>query len=387
MENRYEIFPPLSDEQLLMLKTIARIVDDVVAPRAAEIDVQGEFPWDLQGVFSEQGLFGLSVGKEYGGLGESLLMMVLVMEELARACSASAMMVGTTAISVYPMDLLATQEQKSRYFPGLATGDLVPCIAYSEPEAGSDLASLKTKAIREDDHWIINGQKRWITQAPVADLIILLARTDPHSKDHKGISFFVIEKKQEGIMVGRHEDKIGARGSPTSDLIFEDAKVPLDALMGEEGKGFIAVMNSLEKERVVAGALALGCSRGAVDYAARYAMERKQFGREIGRFQGLQFLLADMRIKYEASRALLIQAAQKTDAGAKDRSVISSMAKAFASEVAMEVTTHAVQVLGGYGVTKEYPVERMMRDAKITQIFAGTTQIQQSIIAQRMLDL
>lgn len=387
MENRYEIFPPLSDEHLLMLKTIARIVDDVVVPRAAEIDNLGEFPWDLQKVFSEQGLFGLAIGREYGGLGETLLMMVLVMEELARACAASAMMVGTTAISVYPMDLLATPDQKTRYFPGLAKGELMPCIAYSEPEAGSDLASLKTKAVRQDDHWVINGQKRWITQAPVADLIILLARTDPRSKDHKGISFFVIEKKQEGIMVGRHEDKIGARGSPTSDLIFEDAKVPLDALMGEEGKGFMAVMNSLEKERVVAGALALGCSRGAVDYAARYAMERKQFGREIGRFQGLQFLLADMRTKYEASRALLIQAAQKTDAGAKDRTVISSMAKAFASEVAMEVTTNAVQVLGGYGVTREYPVERMMRDAKITQIFAGTTQIQQSIIAQRMLDL
>ena len=387
MENRYDVFPPLREDQLLMLKSVARIVDEVVAPRAAEIDIKGEFPWDLQKVFSEQGLFGLSIGTEYGGLGENLLMMVLVMEELARACSASAMMVGTTAISVYPMDLLASPEQKSRYFPGLASGELMPCAAYSEPEAGSDLASLRTKAIRQGDHWVINGQKRWITQGPIADVIILFARTDPNSKDHRGISTFVIEKKTEGIAVGRHEDKMGVRGSPTSDLIFEDTRVPLNALMGEEGKGFMAAMNSLEKERVVGGSLALGFSRGSIDYAVKYAMERRQFGRPIGEFQGLQFLLADMRTKYEASRALMIQAAQKIDAGAKDRAIASSMAKFYVSEVAMEVTTNAVQVLGGYGVTREYPVERMMRDAKITQIFAGTSQIQQWVVARSMLGL
>ena len=387
MDNPHETFPPLREDQRMMLKSVARLVDEVVVPRAAEVDRTAQFPWDLQKVFAEHGLFGLPIAEDYGGLGESLLMQALVMEEITRGCFTSAMIVGTVAISVYPMDLLASVDQKKRYFPRMSTGELTPCVAYSEPEAGSDLASLRTLAIRKKDHYLLNGQKRWITHAPVADIIILFARTDPNSRDHRGISTFLIDKETEGISIGRLEDKMGARGSVMSDLIFEDAKVPLDALMGEEGKGFIAAMNSLEKERVVAGALALGCSRGAIDYAVGYAKERSQFGRPIGEFQGLQFLLADMRAKYEASRALLIQAAQKTDAGSPDRTMVSAMAKFYASEVAMEITTHAVQVLGGYGVTREYPVERMMRDAKVTQIFAGTSQIQQLVIARKMLDL
>lgn len=387
MENPHEIFPPLSEDQLMMLKSVARIVDEVVVPRAAEIDRKAEFPWDIQKVFAKQGLFALPISEDYGGLGESLLMLALVMEEITRGCFTSAMIVGTPAICVYPMDLLASSEQKKRYFPRIATGELTPCVAYSEPEAGSDLASLRTLAVRKKDHYLLNGQKRWITHAPVADLIVLFARTDPNSRDHRGISIFVVEKKMEGISIGRLEDKMGARGSVMSDLIFEDVKVPLDALMGEEGRGFVTAMNSLEKERVLAGALAAGCSRGAIDYAVGYAKERRQFGRPIGEFQGLQFLLADMRTKYEASRALLIQAAQKTDARSPDRTMACAMAKFYASEVAMEITTHAVQVLGGYGVTREYPVERMMRDAKVTQIFAGTSQIQQWLVARKMLDV
>lgn len=387
MEKRYEIFPPLSDEQMMMLDTVAKIVDDVVAPRAADIDASGEFPWDIKDVLAEQGLCGLAISEKYGGLGEGTLMMALVTEEIGRACFSSAMFVGTTAISVYPMDLLASPEQKAKYFPGLASGELIPCVAYTEPEAGSDLASLRTKAVRKSDHWVINGQKRFITQAPVADIVVLFARTDPSYTNHRGISVFVMEKSTQGISIGRHEDKMGARGSPTADLIFEDVKVPLDAVMGEEGKGFITAMNSLEKERIVAGACALGCSRGALEYAAKYAKERIQFGRPVGEFQGLQFMLADMKTKYEASRALVIQAALKTDAGSSDRTIFASMAKLYASEVAMEITTKAVQVLGGYGVTREYPVERMMRDAKITQIFAGTSQMQQWIIGQRTIGL
>ena len=387
MENRYEVFPPLSEEQLLMLKTVARMVEKVIAPRAAEVDERAEFPWDVQKVLAETGLLGLSIGKEYEGLGEGILMMAFVLEEITRACFTSGMIVGTTAISVYPMDLLASEEQKRKYYPRMAAGEITPCVAYTEPESGSDLASLRTTALRHGDHWVINGCKRWITHAPVADLIILFARTDPSSKNHRGISTFVIKKKTKGISVGRHENKIGARGSVTSDLIFEDAKVPLDCLMGEEGKGFVTAMKSLEKERIIAGSLALGCSRGAIDYATQYAGERKQFGQKIGEFQGLQFLLADMRTRYEASRALLILAAQKTDRGFPDRTLYASMAKLFASEVAMEVTTQAVQVLGAYGISREYPVERMMRDAKITQIFAGTTQIQQWIIGRTLFGL
>jgi len=387
MENPHETFPPLRDDQRMMLNSVARLVDEVVAPRAAEVDRTAQFPWDLQKAFAKQGLFGLPIAEQYGGLGESLLMQALVMEEITRGCFTSAMIVGTPAICVYPMELLASEEQKRRYFPKIATGECTPCVAYSEPEAGSDLASLRTTAVRKKDHYLLNGQKRWITHAPVADLVVLFARTDPGSRDHRGISAFVVDKNAEGISIGRMEDKLGARGSVMSDLIFEDAKIPLDALLGEEGKGFITAMNSLEKERILAGALALGCSRGAIDYAVRYAKERRQFGRAIGEFQGLQFLLADMRTKYEAGRALLIQAAQKNDAGSSDRTMACAMAKFYASETAMEITSHAVQVLGGYGVTREYPVERMMRDAKVTQIFAGTSQIQQLVIARKMLDL
>ena len=387
MENRYDIFPPLNEEQLLMLKAVARIVEKVIAPRAAEVDERAEFPWDVQKVLADTGLLGLPIAREYEGLGEGVLMMALVLEELTRGCFTSGMIVGTTAISVYPMDLLASEEQKRKYYPRMATGEITPCVAYTEPESGSDLASLRTTALRQGDHWVINGCKRWITHAPVADLIILFARTDPSSKNHRGISTFVIEKKTKGISVGRYENKIGARGSVTSDLIFEDAKVPLDCLMGEEGKGFVTAMKSLEKERIIAGSLALGSSRGAIDYATQYAGERKQFGQRIGEFQGLQFLLADMRTRYEASRALLILAAQKTDGGSPDRTLYASMAKLFASEVAMGVTTQAVQVLGAYGVSREYPVERMMRDAKITQIFAGTSQIQQWIIGRTLFGL
>jgi alkylation response protein AidB-like acyl-CoA dehydrogenase len=387
MENRHEVFPPLNDEQLLMLKSVARVVNEVVAPRAADIDREGAFPWDIKDVLSEMGLCSLAIDEEYGGLGESVLFLVLVIEEIARACFSSAMFVGTTAISVYPMDVLASERQKQKYLPRMATGELIPCVAYSEPEAGSDLASLRTTAVRDGDQWVINGQKRWITQAPVSDVIILFARTDLNSKDHRGISTFIVERNTPGISLGRLEDKLGARGSVMSDLIFDDARVPPDSLMGEQGKGFIAAMNSLEKERIVASAYALGCCRGALDTAVTYAMEREQFGRRIGEFQGLQFLLAHMRTKYEAARALVLTAARKTDSDSPDKTIYSSMAKYCAAETAMKVTTDAVQVLGGYGVNREFPVERMMRDAKVTQIFAGTSQIQQWIVARQMLGL
>jgi len=375
----------LNEEQEAILQTVRKITKDIVEPKAAEIDKKGEYPWEIKEIFAREGLLALPIPKEYDGLGESLLTLCMVVEEIAKTDMSCAMIVATHCLGAFPMNLMATQEQKEKYFPRLASGKLLSAIAMSEPEAGSDLASLKTKAVKDGDYYILNGEKRWITNAGVADLYVVFARTSQEAKRAKGISAFIVEKDTPGFSIGRKEDKIGARGSVTGDLIMQDCKIPKSQLMGKEGEGFILAMQSLNKERPIAAALALGVAQGALDYSANYAKERVQFGKPIAHFQAIQFMLADMKMQVETARLLLYQAALKAEAKSSDVTLYSSMCKAYATDVAMKVTTDAVQILGGYGCTREYPVERMMRDAKVTQIFAGTNQIQRIVIAREML--
>src|SRR3972149_9498542 len=375
----------LNEEQEAILQTVRNITKDVVEPQATEIDKKGEYPWEIMKIFAREGLLALPLPKEYDGLGESLIVLCKVVEEIAKADMSCAMIVATHCLGSFPMNLMATEEQKQKYFPKLAAGELLSAIAMSEPEAGSDLASLKTKAVKDGDYYILNGEKRWITNAGVADLYVVFARTSQENKKAKGISAFIVEKETPGFSIGRKEDKLGARGSVTGDLIFQDCKIHKNQLMGEEGKGFILAMQSLNKERPIAASLALGVAEGALDYSTKYAKERVQFGKPISHFQAIQFMLADMKIQVETARLLLYQAALKAEAKTPDATLYSSMCKTYASDVAMKVTTDAVQILGGYGCTREYPVERMMRDAKITQIFAGTNQIQRIVIAREML--
>ena len=376
----------LNEEQEAILQTVKKVTKDIVEPRAAEIDKKGEYPWEIMKIFAREGFLALPIPKEYDGLGESLLMLCMVVEEIAKVDMSCAMIVATHCLGAFPMNLMATKEQKERYFAKLAAGELLSAIAMSEPEAGSDLASLKTKAVKDGDYYILNGEKRWITNAGVADLYVVFARTSQEAKKAKGISAFIIEKDTPGFSIGRKEDKIGARGSVTGDLVLQDCKIPKSQLMGAEGEGFILAMQSLNKERPIAASLALGVAEGALDYSLKYSKERVQFGKPISHFQAIQFMLADMKMQVEAARLILYQAALKAQAKSADATLYSSMCKAFVTDTAMNVTTDAVQILGGYGCTREYPVERMMRDAKITQIFAGTNQVQRIVIAREMLE-
>ena len=380
----------LSEEQELLRQSVRRLAEEKVAPRAAEIDEKDEYPWDLKELMSDQGLLGAGIPEEYGGTGAGLPSVVLIVEEIAKISAAASLIVAAQELGMMPILVGGSEEQKQKYLPGIADGDQVAAFALTEPNAGSDAGSVRTKAVREGDKYILSGQKCFITNGSIADVVTVFATTDPKA-GLKGLSAFIVEKSFPGITIGKKEHKMGIRGSDTTEVIFDNCPVPAENLMGKAGHGFKIAMMTLDCTRPVIGAQAVGIAQGALDYAVNYAKERVQFGKPIAMFQGIQFMLADMCTKVEAARQLVYKAAHmienagKSNVSASEVARFSSMCKLFASDVAMQVTVDALQVLGGYGYMKEYPLERMMRDAKITQIYEGTNQIQRVVIAKNLL--
>jgi alkylation response protein AidB-like acyl-CoA dehydrogenase len=365
-------------------ETIRRMVVERVAPRAAEIDEKAEYPTDLRELFASHDLLGLPFDAEHGGTGTGTLMLNIAVEEVAKACASSALILMIQELGTLPIKLFGTEEQKERFLPRCASGEWSPAFALSEPDAGSDPGGMRTRAVRDADEWVIEGTKNWITNLGIADFYVCFAVTDPEAGHSHGISAFVVEADRPGFSVGKLEHKMGIRGSPTGQPIFDGVRVPASNLIGAEGEGFTVAMATLDRSRLGVAAQAVGIAQGATDYAAAYAQERKQFGKPIAAFQGIQFKLADMESRTAAARELLYRACAKVDSGDADMGKYSAMAKLIASDTAMWVTTEAVQVLGGYGYVNEYPVERMMRDAKITQIYEGTNEIQRLVIARTL---
>ena len=362
-------------------ETIAKIVDERIRPRAADIDRSGEYPRDVRELLAEHDILALPFATEYGGTGTGTLMLQIAVEEIAKACASSALILMIQELGSLPIQLFGTDEQKERWLPSLATGERSPAFALSEPEAGSDPASMRTTAVKDGDEWVINGQKNWITNASVADFYVVFAKTD---RESNRITAFVVESDRDGFDAGKLEHKLGIRGSPTGQPSFTDVRVPEENVIGEVGRGLSVALGTLERTRLGAAAQAVGIAQGAIDYAVGYANERIAFGKPIIEMQGLQFKLADMQTRTAAARELLYKACAMADRSEPDLGSYTSMAKLFASDTAMYVTVEAVQVLGGYGYVNEYPVERMMRDAKITQIYEGTNEIQRVVIARGM---
>ncbi|MBC8499831.1 MAG: acyl-CoA dehydrogenase [Candidatus Atribacteria bacterium] len=374
----------LNEEQEMIRDLVKQIAREKVTPVAAELDEKGEFPWELMKLFAESDLFALFVPEEYGGLGKGVLDLCIVMEELSKACAGVSVSYAVSALGAYPIILFGSEEQKKKYLPQIASGKKLTAFALTESEAGSDAGSIRTTAIRDGDDYIINGNKQWITNGGEAEIYTIIAMTDK-KKGSRGASAFIVEKDTPGFSFGKKEDKMGIRCSATRELIFNDCRISKENLIGKEGMGFLAAMKTLDKSRPGVAAQAVGIAQGALDDAIKYARERIQFGKPISSFQGIQFMLADMATQIEAARALLYAGARYIDSGAKDIAKISSMTKLFASDVAMKVTTDAVQIFGGYGYMKDYPVEKRMRDAKITQIYEGTNQIQREVIALQLI--
>ena len=364
--------------------TIRQIARERIAPRAAEIDEQAAYPHDLRRLLSEQDILGLPFDPEYGGTGTGTLMLNIAVEEIAKACASTALILMIQELGTLPIKLFGSPDLKDRFLPRCASGDWSPAFALSEPEAGSDPGGMLTRAVVEDGEWVITGTKNWITNLGIADFYVVFAVTDPHAGRSHGITAFVVEADRPGFSVGKLEHKLGIRGSPTGQPIFDRVRVPAENVVGEVGEGFKVAMATLDRSRLGVAAQALGIAQGATDYAAAYARERKQFGKPINSFQAIQFKLADMETQCAAGRELLYQACARIDRGDPEMGKYSAMAKLFCSDVAMRVTVEAVQVLGGYGYVKEYPVERMLRDAKITQIYEGTNEIQRLVIARTM---
>jgi alkylation response protein AidB-like acyl-CoA dehydrogenase len=365
-------------------ETIRQIARERIAPRAAEIDERAEYPHDLRALLAEQDVLGLPFEVEHGGTGTGALMLNMAIEEIAKACASTALIVMVQELGTLPIKLFGTEEQQRRFLPRCATGELSPAFALSEPEAGSDPGGMRTRAVKDGDEWVIDGTKNWITNLGIADFYVVFALTDREASHSRGISAFIVEADRPGFSVGKLEHKLGIRGSPTGQPIFDGVRVPEENLIGEPGQGFKVAMETLDRSRLGVASQALGIAQGATDYAAGYARERRQFGQPINSFQAIQFKLADMETQCAAGRELLYQACAKVDRGDPDLGKYSAMAKLFCSDVAMRVTVEAVQVLGGYGYVKEYPVERMMRDAKITQIYEGTNEIQRLVIARTL---
>jgi alkylation response protein AidB-like acyl-CoA dehydrogenase len=369
----------------MILAMVRELVAKKVAPRAAEIDATGEFPWDIKELFAENDLLGIPIPAEYGGLGGTFLTYVKVVEEIAKACASSALIVAVQELGMLPIVIGGSDEQKRRFLPKIASGEHLVAYALTEVSSGSDaLGSMRTRAEKRGDAYLLNGQKIWITNGSVADVVCVFAVTDP-AAGSRGVSAFVVEKGMPGLTVGNLEKKMGIRGSPTVELLFQDCEVPATNRLGEEGEGFKIAMKVLDKSRPGIAAQALGIAAGALDYATNYARERIAFGKPIGQHQGVGFMLADMKTEVEAARLLLYEAAKRCDAGTPDVTLWAALAKLKCGDVAMSVTTDAVQVLGGFGYSADYPVERMMRDAKITQIYEGTQQIQRLVIARNLV--
>jgi alkylation response protein AidB-like acyl-CoA dehydrogenase len=374
----------IPQEYLDLRDTIAQIARDRIAPRAAEIDEKAEYPHDLRKLLAEQDILGLPFDEEHGGTGTTTLMLNMAVEEIAKADASTALILMIQDLGTLPIRLHGSTELQQRFLPRCATGEWSPAFALSEAEAGSDPGGMITHARQDGDEWVINGSKTWITNTGIADFYCVFAVTDRDAGHSHGITAFVVEADRPGFSVGKLEHKLGIRASPTGSPAFDDVRVPAANVIGEVNQGFKVAMSTLDRSRLGVAAQALGIAQGATDYAAAYARERKQFGKAIQEFQGIQFKLADMETKCAASRELLYQACCKVDRGDADLGKYSAMAKLFCSDTAMEVTVEAVQILGGYGFVKEYPVERMMRDAKITQIYEGTNEIQRLVIARSL---
>jgi alkylation response protein AidB-like acyl-CoA dehydrogenase len=374
----------LPQEHIDFRDAIRQIVTERVAPRASAIDEKAEYPQDLRELFAEHDLFGLPFETEHGGTGTGTLMLNIAIEEIAKACASSALMLMIQELGTLPIRLFGSDELKQRFLPRCASGECTPAFALSEPDAGSDAGGMRTRAVRDGDAWIIDGTKNWITNLGVADFYVVFAVTDPDAGRSRGISAFVVEADRPGFSVGKLEHKMGIRGSPTGQPIFDQVRIPAGNLIGEVDQGFKVALATLDRSRLGVAAQGVGLAQGSTDYAAAYAKERRQFGKPIASFQGIQFKLADMETRTAAARELLYKACAKVDRGDADIGKYSAMAKLFCSDTAMAVTVEAVQVLGGYGFVKEYPVERMMRDAKITQIYEGTNEIQRLVIARTL---
>jgi alkylation response protein AidB-like acyl-CoA dehydrogenase len=375
---------PLTDEQREIRDLVRTLVRERIAPRAAEIDESAEFPWDMVELMREHELFGLAFDEEHGGSGAGSLMLLVAVEEVSRACATTGLVLAVQELSSLALRLAGTDEQKNRYLPRLASGEWIAAYALTEAGSGSDSAAMRTQAKRDGEEYVLNGSKRFITNAGVAGLYTVFAKTDPDG-GHAGISCFVVEADAPGFEVGRLEPKMGIKGSTTGELFFNDCRVPAGNLVGEEGEGFKIAMRILDRSRPGIAAQALGIAQGATDYALEYAKSRVTMGEPIAEHQLVAGKLADMETRCEAARSLLYKAGLMMDEDAPGLTKVSAMAKLFCSDTAMDVTTDAVQILGGYGYIKEYPVERMMRDAKITQIYEGTNEIQRLVIAREMV--
>lgn len=375
----------LTEEQEMFQKSLRGFLEEKVAPRAAEIDRKDEFPGDVYKTMSEMGIQAVFFPEEYGGSGGDLLTCCLTTEEISRVSGSMAVLIcPPLSLASAAFRLAGTHEQKAKYLPKLASGEWIYAIAITEPDAGSDVSAIKTTALLKGDHYVLNGTKRFHTMGDEADVTTVYVKTDP-SKGTKGISTFVVEGGTPGRIISKKEDMMGIKGIASCEVVFEDCRVPRENLLGKEGDGFKDVMRTLDESRPIVAAMGVGLAQGALDYAVTYAKERVQFGKPICEFQGIQFMLADMATQIEASRYLVYRAATIALNRNRESMMLASMAKYFSSDVAMKVTTDAVQVLGGYGYTTEYPVERMMRDAKCFQIFEGTNQIQRIVVARSLL--
>jgi alkylation response protein AidB-like acyl-CoA dehydrogenase len=381
--SEYPMFA-LSEEQQAIREAVRAVCDAKVAPNAAEADETGEFPQAAYDALAGADFAAPHISAEYGGAGADALATCIVIEEVARADASASLIPAVNKLGTMPLILAGSAELKKRYLTPVAAGTAMFSYCLSEPEAGSDAASMRTRAVRDGDSWVLNGVKRWITNAGISDYYTVFAVTDPEKRS-AGISAFVVEKTDEGVSFGAPEKKLGIKGSPTREVYFDNVRIPADRMIGDEGTGFGTAMRTLDHTRVTIAAQAVGIAQGALDYALDYAKERRQFGKAIAEFQGLQFLLADMGMKVEAARQLTYAAAGRSQRGDKDLTFFGAAAKCFASDTAMQVATDAVQVLGGYGYTRDYPVERMMRDAKITQIYEGTNQVQRIVMARQLL--
>jgi len=375
----------LSDEQRQFRAVIRQFAEDKIAPRAAGVDRAAEYSWENFADCRAMELPALGIPEDYGGAGADAVTQAIMVEELARVCASTSLTIMISKLGLIPVMNWGSEELKRRYLPRVASGEIQASYCLSEPDAGSDVAAMKSRAVRDGDDYVLSGSKSWITNAGISTTYTIFAKTDP-SAGHRGISAFVVEREW-GVEVAKLEEKLGVKGSPTGVITFDEVRVPAANRIGEEGQGFYMAMGTLDRSRPTIGAQAVGIGQGALDFASGYLRQRQQFGHPISEFQGLRWMVADMAMKLEAARGMVYRASAlvDTDDPYNELTMTGAMAKCFASDVAMEVTTNAVQLLGGYGYTRDFPVERMMRDAKITQIYEGTNQVQRVVIAKRLL--
>ncbi len=374
----------LTEEQQMIRDLARQIAEEKVVPQRAELDEKEEFPWEVMKTLAQSDMFGIFIPEEFGGLGMGSFELCLAVEELSRACLGVSTSYAANALGTYPILLFGTEEQKERFLPDIAAGRRLVAFALTEANAGSDAAGVQTTAVKDGDHYVLNGTKQWITNGGEAEIYTVIAITD-RTRGARGASAFIVEKGAPGFSFGKKEKKMGIRASVTRELIFEDCRIPKENMLGREGMGFIVAMKTLDQSRVGVGAQGVGVAQGALDEAVKFARQRVQFGKPIISFQAVQHMLADMATQVEAARALVYAVARYVDSGAKEITKASAMAKVFATDMAMKVTTDAVQVMGGSGYMREYPVEKMMRDAKILQIYEGTNQIQRNVIGQALV--